>query len=368
MKLKLILVVIGLLVSPSALAEKQLNSTLGQVGNGGGGIGLPSGKKYTMAQAGLKFYGNKEDPFYVDAVIMKRSKEILQIVRENCSLEFSDSSCEHMAKNLDFELSSNKHIYKKTEVVDPKLFNRLKNEYQKFVDKLPIKGKFVLAAYTEQQTTMLFPDFFESDLETQAIYLIHEAMFSYDPKVTLEKVLRVEVAIVDLLKEITPDTRRAMRDAFSMARNLSAEKADNEQVGNYLEYLYALGKTVELSRLFESSNLDTSYQTLLKKCNFETFYQTSPFALSENKSFDPEFFRMFFGKELRTLCLFRNPSEAFDVQLKDLEFRGVQIFNKKTGKLFGLDIYGADKYFRVGNDPFSGILSFQKIKNDKSSK
>lgn len=341
------------------LGSFAIEAKTGREGGGGGGIRMPDGKIYTMAQAGLKFADNQgEDPFYVDSQTMRTAKQIVQTMKENCLAAFADSACNSVVAKLGEELSSNNHTYKKVEIVRPELFNRMKNEYQSFVHKLPIKGTFVLPAYTEERTTYLFPDFFASDLQTRAIYLIHEAMFSYDPKISLERVLRVEVAIVELLQERNPRTVRALRDSLVFARGYSVE---NELVANYLEYLFAIGKTVALAQLFEGEILNTDVQSIFAKFDYETSIETSPYTLSENKHIDPEFFKMFLGKELRVFCGISNPSEAFAVAMSDLEFRGVQLFNKKTGKKFGDDIHGADKYLRLGNQGSYGRLSFRKI-------
>ncbi len=348
-------------------------------GGGGGGIKMPDGRVYTLAQAGLKFYENPQDPFYIEPVVMRKAKQILNGLQKYCIN--NKSSCSKLITSLDAELSSNDHIYKKAEVVDPNLFNRVRGEYQKYVDKLPVKGRFIMAAYTDKKTTTLFPDFFgteknkenETDdnlIQTQAIYLIHEAMFSADPKMTLDKVLRVEVGIVEVLKEANILTIRQLREAF--AKVTDEKNAENELIGIYLEYLKDKGITISLSQFFEGKILEATVYEFIMDSHLrnEKIIQTSPYILSENKNVDPEFFRTFFGKELIISWYFNNPSDAFLVKLDDLEFRGIQLFNKKTDKMFGIDSHGTDRNFRIGNDwgwAGTGLVfrTIQKTENRK---
>jgi len=312
----------------------------GVAGGGGGGIKI-NGKVYTMAQAGLKFVDDSRDPFYVDAKSMHRAKEILKILGRYCpDSKLYGSTCSRNIVNLSKDLSVQEHVYKKMEIVDSRLFLQLKADYQTYVSRLQHQKTFALPAYTEGQQTSLFPDFTEAGddeeaIETKAIYLIHEGLFYNNHrdgvhKITLDEVLRIEVAIVEVLENENLETIRAFLDAFA-AYNNPAEEVAGIRIGNYLEYLKAMGISVPFNQLFaETGNLGIamSEHNMLKRMPLAI----DPYMISMNKHVEKSFFKTFFNVTLvfKSVFLGGRDVNLYLHKIEDLEFRGVEIYSKKT--------------------------------------
>lgn len=321
----------------------------GETGGGGGGIKIGD-KVYTMAQAGLQFPKDPE-PFYVDFESIDKATEILKSLEKHCPKEYLQNiKCIAKPADINKRILFNRHEYKKVEVADAQLFERLKAEYQKYVSQLPVRGSFVLPAYTEDKITYLFPDFFKADTQTQAIYLIHEALFyNYDIEglfaseaLSLEQVLKIEVAIVGILKNENPSTVRALRDALAPFHDYKGHK-EAIIVGNYLEYLKEKGITVSFDQLFQDTDrylddrISCPRRAPERSNNFKdnaVAIETSPYSLSKNRSIDADFFKTFFHTALNFQCIQDDDknNSRFHYQLSDLEFRGSQIYSKSTGE------------------------------------
>lgn len=169
---------------------------IGREGGAGGGIKI-NGKVISLAEAGLVIE-NPEIPYFPDDVTVNAAEDLMTKV---------SAILPPVSQNLfTVAVFANDHLYQKVKVVNQDLFNKVKTEYQQYLGTLPVQGEFTMAAYTSDKTTYLFPDFFEAEPSSQAIYLLHETAFYLKPDAALQNVLRLEIAAVQFIKDIkNPD-------------------------------------------------------------------------------------------------------------------------------------------------------------------
>lgn len=181
-------------VSKSNEAQREIQQMNMGTANGGGGGGIEvNGQYYTLSQAGLRISTKSNGPFMFGPETTKIALQISEYLESISSFYEKE-----LFRNAIF---GDDHIYQPVEVVDPKLYEQLKRQYQKFVAQTPVKGNFKLYAFTSDHTTKLFPDFFKLDPTSQAIVLFHEAIFYLNYWQPLKNVLVFESALTDLLRD-----------------------------------------------------------------------------------------------------------------------------------------------------------------------
>ncbi len=262
---------------------------IGREGGGGGGIKI-NGRVYTFAEAGLRLQ-DPEIPYFPDEetiqATLETTEKLDKIFPPGFQKIFSDP------------IFQNDHIYQKVEVVNQPLFDRLKEEYAKYLDTLPIEGDFVLPAYTEEKTTYLFPDFFAAAPATRALYMIHEAAFFLKPHAKLEDVLRLEIAVVHFLREPgLLQNKLAVYDALRGLHILRHDELGDVVHTLYLKALLDSGIDLRLSDFVaEGTVVGSNCGRKELEIPFPGF-PTDAITLSHRRHLEPSFFRRFYQLSL----------------------------------------------------------------------
>lgn len=339
--MKPVWLLVCLLLSLPAFAEEEV----GREGGGGGGIRIGD-KVYTLAEAGLKLE-DPENPYFPDGETVEATVSAVQSIAE--IFEGKDK------KRLYNGIFSNDHVYQKVEVVDPALFSRLKDEYASFVDTLPIKGEFVLPAYTENKTTYLFPEFFEASPSTRALYLIHEAAFFIDPEEKLQNVLRLELAAMNYLRDSKNlKNKIAMYDSFAYLGYVD----NNLSRGYYLKALVDEGIDLRLSDLLGPDAVLTPRCRVSNRPN--SAYETDSVTLSQWGAREESFFRRFYRHKLRI--------ESKIIDSMDFEL-GCGLVDKRASNFrLSLEKYQSDWMLTataidtaLNNSDFEGLVTSARV-------
>lgn len=179
-------------------------ATIAHAGPGlsGGNAGVViNGRFHTLPEAGLKSVDAK-DPI-TPQMIRKSTESVELLMTFEAPLGRNNKASVFVGK-----MFGSDREYVEVKVVDPKLFAKIKAEYQPFVDQVG-KGSFGLAAFTHGRTTYLLPQFFSSTIETQARVLIHEQIYSLTwnqesdrPGIQLKNLLRFDIALFNVMESM----------------------------------------------------------------------------------------------------------------------------------------------------------------------
>ncbi len=256
---------------------------------GGGGAGIKIGQTvYSLSEAGLKVRSDIKEPFYPDVDTLDVAESILKEVEA-----FLPKEQKALLRNVAF---GNSHRYQELEVVDAKLFEQIKTQYQNYVDSLPVKGAFTLIAYTaKDRVTYILPDWTNATPETRALFLLtHEAPYSIDPSADLGKILEFENLIYHFHK--APKGYSKIMNIYRVMTELKILSSDN-----FAEfYIYSLNKRgieVHLGDLLNEFGILDVVSRNVDVINYEL--TTDPLTLRRSTRLDSEFFTYLYRRPVQ---------------------------------------------------------------------
>lgn len=264
---------------------------IGREGGGGGGIKIGD-KIFTLAQAGLKIAG-AQDPYFPDPETIEAVSELITKI---------DAVQPTFVKGqLKEGIFGNKRSYQKVSVVDPQLFAKMNEEYAKYVERLP--GQFAMLAYTEENMTYLFPDYFAAPAPTRAITLLQQAL-GRNPKKDLKDIFRLEEAVTTFARNPqNPDYRLKVYEAFERLQFYDISGLAFQAI--YVQWLMDQGVQLKLSdflnaelKLGQICGITDKIREVPRTKDGHTAYPTDSLVLSARRKVHEGIFKYFYGSSM----------------------------------------------------------------------
>jgi hypothetical protein len=301
-------------------------------GDAGGGAGITvGGKFYTLAQAGLKI-DPKAERYFPDQQTLAASMVLLKDIES-----ILPDGYKHSVRNAAF---GNQHQFERLLVADPASYNKIKSEYQKYINMTPLKGEFKLIGFTKNKVTYLLPDWDTTPPEARALFLVtHESAYFHKTNQSLEAILRFESAVLNLHQSpADPDRMMAVYDSLWELNFISLDLV----IPFYVYTLGLKGISITLDAFFEFSKGEGCLVEGTGGAP-QADLHTSPLAISAHRSVDPQFFSRFY----RT-------------SFKFFGWSNVLVYGTAVGTCSGIKFSD----LRLSFDPSGGYRSISLLKPD----
>ena len=303
----------------------QLHAGIG-AGNGGGGMYI-DGQYKTFGELGIEIIrpGQFHDVFSTEL-----QNEILDILNK---FHISSRKINLISESI-FE---NEIVYRAVQVVDPEKFEAVKAEYLSiFQDKTIFnRGEFKLYALTgktedTKQYTDIYPDFFNLNVRSQALTIIHEAFFRIFPQASLDQIVNVEKELNLQLEAFENDPENFSPVEFYSVLYDVGFLSLSELMGEYVAYLENISGEVTILSII--SNDGRSYDESLET---EMLYTDMKKVLKQDREFRG-FSNIFLNRVFVTLdsspSIFKILGISADAKLK-YDLRGLYAVDKNGRKM-----------------------------------